>query len=172
MASNGYSIVDLTDDSDTSGMASNTSPHFNNAHSQGDRSRSMAYVASSSNPAKRSRIEANTFNPAALLNPRAFVANGGASPSKADIGSFPSRAKQEMDRTAVSFNKRMEALHGLKDRNTQAPSAKEVKHDSMAEGVDRRGGQSLLSKNTVNGVGSADFIDLTGIPSLGVSNGS
>jgi len=157
MASNGHSIVDLTDDADPSGMASNTSPHFNN---QNDRSRS-AYVASSTNPAKRSRIDANNFNPAALLNPRAFVANG-ASPSKADLNSFPSRAKRELDRTAVSFNKRMEALHGLKDRKIQAPSGKEGKRDIGVEGVDRHAGQSLLSKNAVNGTGSTDFIDLTG----------
>jgi hypothetical protein len=157
MASNGHAIVDLTDDGDPSGMASNTSPHFS---SQNDRSRA-AYVASSSNPAKRSRIDANNFNPAALLNPRAYVANGATSP-KADLNSFPSRAKKELDRTAVSFNKRMEALHGLKDRKTQAPAAKEGKRDIGGEGVARHAGQSLLSKNAVNGTGSADFIDLTG----------
>jgi len=171
MASNGHSIVDLTDDSETSGgMASNTRSPFNNnnhAHNNIERSRSTAaaYIASSSNPAKRSRIDVNHFNPAALLNPRAFVANG-ASPAKADVQSFPLRAQQEMDRTAVSFTKRMEALHGLKDRKTQAPSAKEIKRDNNGEGVDRRGGQSLLSKNAVNGAGSADFIDLTGTASL------
>jgi hypothetical protein len=165
MASNGHSIVDLTDDSDTSGMASssNTSRHFSTPNIVDmDRSRSAAtYVASASNPAKRSRIDANTFNPAALLNPRAFVANG-SSPAKADIQSFPSRAKQELDRTAVSFNKRMEALHGLKDRKTQAPSAKEGKRDNSGNGGDRHAGQSLLSKNAMNGVGSTEFIDLTG----------
>ena len=173
MASNGHSIVDLTDDSETSGgMASNTrSPFTNNnnnhAHNNIERSRSTAtaYIASSSNPAKRSRIDVNHFNPAALLSPRAFVANG-ASPAKADVQSFPLRAQQEMDRTAVSFTKRMEALHGLKDRKAPAPSAKEIKRDNNAEGVDRRAGQSLLSKNAVNGAGSADFIDLTGTASL------
>ena len=56
----------------------------------------------------------------------------------------------------------MEALHGLKDRKIQAPSAKEGKSDIGGEGVDRHAGQSLLSKNAVNGTGSTDFIDLTG----------
>src|ERR1700721_1068808 len=96
MASNGHSIVDLTDDSDTSGMASTpskTSHHFNN---YADASRS-SYVASASNPAKRSRIDNTDLNRIALLKPNKYLANG-SSPANPDIQSLHSRAKQEMVR--------------------------------------------------------------------------
>jgi hypothetical protein len=161
MASNGHSIVDLTDDSDPNGMASNNSNRSHHFNNEADRLGS-SYRPSTANPAKRSRIETTQLSPLALLNPRAYVGKG-AGPATTDIESFPSKAKQELDRTAISFNRRMESLHSLQDRKTKAPAAKDVKHDSTGEVVDRRSGQSLLSKNVVNGVGSTHVIDLTGI---------
>ena len=79
--------------------------------------------------------------------------------------SFPSRAQQELDRTEMSFNKRMENLHGLKDRKTKAPTPTEFKRSDIADSSqDRHAGNSLLSKNVVNGFESPHIIDLTGSP--------
>jgi hypothetical protein len=167
MASNGHSFVDLTDDSDPNGMASNDSITNHQLNDDSNRPGS-SYRPSTANPAKRSRIDTPQLNPLALLNPRAYVGKG-ASPSTADIQSFPSKAKQELDRSAISFNKRMESLHSLQDRKTKAPTAKDPKRDSNGEFTDRHSGQSLLSKNVVNGAGSTPVIDLTGNPSTRLS---
>jgi hypothetical protein len=161
MASDGHSIVDLTDDSDPNGMASNNSIGSHHLNDEADRLGS-SYRPSTSNPAKRSRIDTTQLNPLALLNPRAYVGKG-AGPATTDIQSFPSQAKQQLDRTAISFNRRMESLHGLQDRKTKAPAAKDVKHDSNGEVVDRHSGHSLLSKNVVDGAASTPVIDLTSI---------
>jgi hypothetical protein len=156
MASNRRPVVDLTDESDPSGIVSSGgNTRFRDGESPGS-----AYVQSSSNPAKRSKVDTPTLNPMALLNPRAFMGQG-AGAGSVEFASFPSRAQQEMDRTAVSFNKRMESLHSLKDRKVKAPSANQVK-TSNGEMADRTSGHSLLSKNTVTG-SSADVIDLTGL---------
>jgi hypothetical protein len=159
MASNRRPVVDLTDESDPNGIASSGgNTRFRDGESPGS-----TYVQSLSNPAKRSKVDTPSLNPMALLNPRAFMGQGAGAESP-EFASFPSRAQQDMDRTAVSFNKRMEALHGLKDRKAKAPNANQVKA-SNGEMPDRTSGHSLLSKNTVTGT-SADVIDLTDLAGM------
>src|SRR5208282_4674059 len=157
MAYNGHhAVVDLTDDSDVpSPSPSNNTIRFSSHPSS-------SYIASAQNPAKRSRIEPHNLNPLALLNPRGYIGKG-SSPSRSEIQSFPTRVQQEMDRTAISLDKRMESLHGLKDRKTKTTPSKEFKSGDTADSQDRPSGSNLLSKNVVNGAGSADLIDLTGL---------
>ena len=158
MGSEGSPFVDLTDDS------SDASNH-NTPFSYVDSPRSSAYVSSASNPAKRSRIDTPSLNPAALLNPRAYVGNG-SSTSRPEIQSFQGRQQLEMTGgSGISLNKRMEALHGLKDRKAKAPTPKEFKRD-VVESQDRQAGNNFLSKNAVNGAGTPNVIDLTGISLL------
>jgi hypothetical protein len=102
-----------------------------------------------------------SLNPAALLNPRAYVGNG-SSTARPEIQSFQGR--QQLETTGgsgISLNKRLEALHGLKDRKARAPTPKEFKRD-VIESQDRQSGNNFLSKNTVNGAGTPNVIDLTG----------
>ena len=159
-----HTVVDLTDDSSDVPSTPSSSSTSNINRSSDDHSRS-SYIPSPSNPAKRSRIEppAN-LNPLALLNPRAYISNGSSSnPGGYEIQSFPSRAQQELNRAEMSFNKRMENLHGLKDRKTTTPTPREFKRSSTADSSqDRHAGNSLLSQNAGNGVESPHVIDLTG----------
>ena len=70
-----------------------------------------------------------------------------------------------MDHTGISLNKRLENLHGLKDRKTKVPIPKEFKRSDTADtSQDRHAGNSLLSKNLGNGIESHHIIDLTGSP--------
>ena len=160
MGSNHPPIVDLTDDSDPNGIASVRRNMVLNNHNDRERQPLSSYLPSSSNPAKRSKIDASSHDPRALLNPRAFVDQGGSLGTK-EIASFPSRAQQEMDRTAASFNKRMEVLHGIKDRKAKAPSTSSVKR-SNGDMQDRSSGYSLVSKDVVTNGLSGNVIDLTG----------
>jgi hypothetical protein len=148
-----HDVVDLTDDSDVS---------------------SSSYAASPLNPAKRTRIDPSNLTPIALLNPRAYLANN--SPA----GSSSSRNEQHQQQqhrshsghqtpdtatASMSLNRRMESLHGLKDRKVRAPKAKDGVREAAAEASqDRRQGQSLLSKHASNGSSAPDIIDLTCIP--------
>ena len=161
MGSDDSPYVDLTDDSSDGNLIHEDSNHNTRFNGYGDSPRSSAYVASPSNPAKRSRIDTSTLNPAALLNPRAFVGNG-SSTARPEIQSFQGR--QQMDASGgsgVSLNRRMEALHGLKDRKAKAPTTpKDFKRD-VSESQDRQAGNHLLSKTAVNGAGTP-VIDLTG----------
>src|SRR5438046_1464146 len=156
-----HTVVDLTDDSSDVPSTPSSSSTSNINRSNNDHSQS-SYIPSPFNPAKRSRIDppAN-LNPLALLNPRAYIANGSSSSAgRNEIQSFPSRTKQETDRTGISFNKRMENLHGLKDRKARAPTPKEFKRsDTSDSSQDRHAGNSLLSKNLGNGVESPHVID-------------
>src|SRR5271169_4791521 len=114
MGSEGSPFVDLTDDSSDGNSHSSNHSRFNYI----DNPRSSTYVPSISNPAKRSRIDIPSLNPAALLNPRAYVGNG-SSTARPEIQSFQGRPQLEMTGTSgsgISLNKRLEALHGLKDR--------------------------------------------------------
>ena len=164
MGSDGSPYVDLTDDSSdgTSVNSHHHSDHNNRFSSYVDSpSRSSAYVASASNPAKRSRIDTSGLNPAALLNPRAFVGNGSSNAARPEIQSFHGRQQMDaMGGNGVTLSKRMEALHGLKDRKARAPTPKEFKRD-VIESQERQPGNSFLSQNTVNGAGTP-VIDLTG----------
>src|SRR5215471_14376897 len=103
-----HAVVDLTDDSsDVVSTPSSSSVSLSND----DHSRS-SYMPSPSNPAKRSRIDppAN-LNPLALLNPRAYIANGLSSNAGSnEIQPFPTRTQQEPDRTRISLDRRMENL--------------------------------------------------------------
>src|SRR5271170_5460324 len=121
MASDRFPIVDLTDDSESS---SSSSTYSNNLRFNDSSSR-HTYLPSALNPAKRSRIDFPTLSPMALLNPRAFVGKSSSSPSSSparnETQPFPTRAQQDLDRTGISFNKRMESLHNLKDRKIKAP---------------------------------------------------
>jgi hypothetical protein len=158
MGSEGSPFVDLTDDSLDGNSLSSNHNRFNYI----DNPRSSTYVPSTSNPAKRSRIDIPSLNPAALLNPRAYVGNG-SSTARPEIQSFQGRQQLEMTGgSGISLNKRMEALHGLKDRKAKAPTPKEIKRD-VIESQDRQAGNSLLSKNVINGAGTPNVIDLTGI---------
>lgn len=153
MASNRHHpVVDLTDDYDVS--STKRSP-----------SSPLTYVPSAQNPAKRSRIDFTTNeNPLSLLNPRGYLGNGSIPSSRNDIQSFPSGDQEERDRTAITFNKRMENLHGLKDRKIKSPdTSQELKRGDIVESQDRHSGNSILSKNVVNGSGSGHVIDLTGL---------
>jgi hypothetical protein len=157
-------VVDLTDDSSDVPSTPSSSSTSNINRSSDDHSRS-SYISSPSNPAKRSRIEPHAnLNPLALLNPRAYISNGSSStPGGYEIQSFPSRAQQELNRAEMSFNKRMENLHGLKDRKIKTPTPREFKRsDTTDSSQDRHAGNSLLSKNVVNDVESSHIIDLTG----------
>jgi hypothetical protein len=151
-----YAVVDLTDDSDVPSSSSTTSAAFSS-------DTPPSYVPSAQNPAKRSRIGPTNLNPLALLNPRAYIANGSSS-TRNDIHSFPIVTQQEMGYTALSFNKQMENLHGLKDRKTNAPTTKEFKKGDIADSQVRHSGNGLLP---VHGAGSANPIDLTGPPPFG-----
>lgn len=159
-----HTVVDLTDDSSDVPSTPSSSSTSNINLSNDDYSRS-SYIPSPSNPAKRSRVDPSAnLNPLALLNPRAFIANGSSSnPGAGEIQSLTSRAQQEEDRTGMSFNKRMENLHGLKDRKTKVPTPREFKRsDTTDSSQDRHRGNNLLSKNVVNTVESSRVIDLTG----------
>jgi hypothetical protein len=160
MAYNGHhAVVDLTDDHDLpSPSSSNNTTRFSDHPPS-------SYIASAQNPAKRSRVEPPNLNLLALLNPRGYIGNG-SSPSRSDIPSLPTPAQQEIDRTVISLDKRMESLHGLKDRKVKATASKEFKNEDTADSQDRPLGNNLLSKNVVNGAGSADLIDLTGLTLL------
>jgi hypothetical protein len=153
MSYHGPSIVDLTDDTDSTSRSSTGRQHPHHEPSS-------SYATSSTNPAKRSRIDTTNMNPLALLNPRAFVANG-LSPRKSND---KERNELDIQREPISFNRRIEALHGIKDRKTKAPSTNEIKGDInvMESGNQRRSTNSLLSKNSIQGTPSADVIDLTG----------
>jgi hypothetical protein len=149
-----HNVVDLTDDSDVS---------------------SSSYAASPLNPAKRTRIDPSNLTPVALLNPRAYLANnnspGGSSSSRNGQQQQRSHSGRQTPDTAtapVSLNRRMESLHGLKDRKVRAPKAKDGVREAAAEAPqhDRRQGQSLMSKHTSNGSSTLDIIDLTCISSL------
>jgi len=163
MAADGHSVVDLTDDSDTttSGMASTPSSSSNYRFTSTSTPPNPSYLLSAANPAKRSRIDAATLNPLALLNPRAYVRNGvtGGTP---DIQSSVSRAPLAQDRTPITLDKRLESLHGVKDRKTKVPTSKDGKRD-VGNFQDRHSGNILLSKNVVNGGNSPNVIDLTGL---------
>ena len=161
-----HAVVDLTDDSSDVPSTPSSSSTSNITLSNDDHFRS-SYISSPSNPAKRSRIDSPAnLNPLALLNPRAYIANGSSSnPGTNEIRPFPSRTQQELDRTGMSFNKRMENLHGLKDRKTKAPTPREFKRGDTADSSqDRHAGNGLLSKSAVNRVESPHVIDLTGSP--------
>jgi hypothetical protein len=149
-----HDVVDLTDDSDVS---------------------SSSYAASPLNPAKRTRIDPSNLTPIALLNPRAYLANNspGASSSSRNgqhqqQRSHSGRQTPDTATAPVSLNRRMESLHGLKDRKVRAPKAKDGVREAAAEALqhDRRQGQSLLAKHTSNGSSTPDIIDLTCISSL------
>jgi hypothetical protein len=157
MASERHAVVDLTDDTNSPDPS-----NFTRFDPSSDPSRS-SYVPSALNPAKRSRVEPPNLNPLALLNPRAYVANG-STPS--DIQTFSSRPR-EQNRATLSLNQHMEAIHGVKDRKTKTPTPKEVKRD-IPTTQDRQSGNNL-SEGVDNGTGPADVIDLTGCycPPLG-----
>lgn len=166
MSYNGHysPVVDLTDDSDSTSRSSQSQPHSH----QSDHG--PTYVPSSVNPAKRSRIDTTNMNPLALLNPRAFVTNG--SPHKSN-DRHQEKPQKNPERMPISFNQRIEALHGIKDRKTKAMPTSENKRENnnITEGLDqRRSGTGLLSKNIISGTPSSDVIDLTGSPRFAKSH--
>ena len=153
-----HDVVDLTHDSDVS-SSSSFALHTNRP----------LYTSSLLNPAKRTRIDPADMTPVALLNPRAHVAkndaggSGGPSSSRSHVPQ-PGHADRHAPDTPghVSLSRRMESLHGLKDRKVKAPKAKDGHRETAGEGQqDRRPGQSLLSKHTANGSSNPDVIDLT-----------
>ena len=165
MAADGHSVVDLTDDSDTvTGIAPTPSSSTNYRYPSTNNHLTSSYVPSPSNPAKRSKIDPSALSPLALLNPRAYVGNG-TPLSGADIQSFTSRVPEGQDRTAMTLDKRIEALLGVKDRKARAPTPKDGKHD-VSNSQDRQPGNGLLSKFVLNGVNSPNVIDLTGMTHL------
>jgi len=156
MSYKGPSIVDLTDDHESTSH-STTSRQIPNQTQRGGSS----YTTSPINPAKRSRIDTTNMSPLALLNPRAFVANGAIQRKSNDRDENQSEPRRE----PISYNKRIEALHGIKDRKTKALPISENRRDSnpLEAGDQRRSGTSLLSKNIIASSPSTEFIDLTGL---------
>ena len=84
-----------------------------------------------------------------------------SSTARPEIHSLRGRPQQETGGSGISLNKRMEALHGLKDRKAKTPTPKEIKRDTM-ESQDRQAGNTFLARNAVNGAGTPNVIDLTG----------
>ena len=153
-----HDVVDLTDESDVSSSSSSFALHTHRP----------SYTSSLLNPAKRTRIDPADMTPMALLDPRAHVAkniaSGGGTPSPRNGVSQQGHAGRHTPDTPaqVSLNRRMESLHGLKDRKVRAPKPQDGHRETASGGLqDRRPGQSLLATHPASGSSTPDIIDLT-----------
>ena len=166
MAYNGHSVVDLTDDRDgnggSPGPSSSALPrNGSQANAGGNGYLQTQYMSSPTNPAKRSRIDPSNMTPLALLNPKAFMANGSNASRKQT-----SQASSIGDPPTLSLNNRMEVLHGLKDRKVASPSSAKMSKRAVSESGERRSASDLVSRNAISKPHTPELIDLTSMMSL------